>query len=86
MASSGTNGKAARVPSALAMARLEMEGVGEKGRRAWPPRRSSRERMAARRGGRGDMVGCCDGGWGVDGECEVKGGGSVTAILDFAFF
>ena len=33
-ASRGTNEKAARVPSAFAMARLPMDGVGEKGRRA----------------------------------------------------
>ena len=56
MASSGTKGKAARVPSALAMARLLRDGVGEKGRRAWPPRRSSRERMVARRWDASDMV------------------------------
>ena len=47
-ASSGTIEKAARVPSAFAMARFWSDGVGEKGRRAWPPRRSSKERIAAR--------------------------------------
>ncbi len=54
--SRGTNGKAASVPSALAMARLERDGVGEKGRRAWPPRNSSRERMVAKMGESSDMV------------------------------
>ena len=33
-ASRGTNGKAASVPSAFAMARLLSDGVGEKGKRA----------------------------------------------------
>lgn len=58
-ASKGTKGKAARVPSAFAMARLWRDGVGEKGRRAWPPRRSSKERIVARRWERRgrDMVG-----------------------------
>lgn len=49
-------GKAARVPSALAIARLCSEGVGEKGRRAWPPRRSSKERIAARMWEKMDIV------------------------------
>lgn len=55
----GTKGKAARVPSAFAMARLWRDGVGEKARRAWPPRRSSKERIVARRWERRgrDMVG-----------------------------
>ena len=56
MASRGTKGKAARVPSALAIARWLMDEVGEKGRRAWPPSRSSSERMVARRWGASDMV------------------------------
>lgn len=69
-ASRGTDEKAASVPSALAMARFWRDGVGEKGRRAWPPRSSSRERMAARTWGRSDMV---SGGFlGVVGEM-VKG-------------
>lgn len=38
------------MPSAFAMARLLSEGVGwgDRGRRAWPPRRSSNDRMAER--------------------------------------
>ena len=55
-ASSGTNGNAASVPSALAMARFWRDGVGEMGRRAWPPRRSSRERIVARMWERGVIV------------------------------
>ena len=58
-ASRGTYGKAASVPSALAMARLWRDGVGEEGRRAWPPRSSSKERMVARMWERSDMVGGC---------------------------
>lgn len=72
-ASRGTKGNAARVPSALAMARLWRDGVGENGRRAWPPRRSSMERTVARIGGRGDMVW-----WGGFGEGD--GGGGVVRV------
>ena len=55
-ASRGTDGKAASVPSAFAMARLLRDGVGEKGRRAWPPRSSSKERIVARTWESSDMV------------------------------
>jgi len=57
----------------LAMARLWRDGVGENGKRAWPPRRSSRERIVARMGGRGDMVS-----WGGFGEGD--GGGGVVSV------
>lgn len=48
IASSGTKGKASSVPSDLAMARFWSDGVGEKGRRAWPPNKSSKERIVDR--------------------------------------
>ena len=44
------------MPSAFAMARLLRDGVGEKGRRAWPPRSSSKERIVARTWESSDMV------------------------------
>lgn len=62
-ASRGTKGNAASVPSAFAIARFLRDRVGEKGRRAWPPRSSSRERMVARtwESGDVDMVSCFSG-------------------------
>lgn len=56
-ASRGTNGKAATVPSALAMARLWRDGVGEKGRRAWPPRSDGGEDVGKKRHGEWGFLG-----------------------------
>lgn len=44
----GTKGRASFRPSAFDIAIFWIWGVGEKGSRAWPPRRSSKERMEAR--------------------------------------